>query len=333
MTFLQPPFPFWNPTEQLFPPPQFLIGILFFTRSRPSGVGAPSPRLIKRERIYQSPQIWLERLIRVSLATQSTAQSTAPCGLRTWVVWSWNIFYLLCSAVFYTLSLRLKSFTYLRLEVIYRWNIYYSNLLRREREESSYGLSFIKIRKGEMGYRPNKPVRRPPVQIPESNNKALIEEHKLTLIGRVMNPWIQKTKALVDFFLQHWRVGGSIIGKDLAPNLFQFKFELEQDLQLILSKAPFHFKRWMIILQRWEPVVSDFFPALIPFWITIHGIPLHYWTYVTLKAIGKELGPMEDVEDMNVDRGRIRVLIDGLKPLEMKLDISLPSGTSFIPLR
>ena len=80
-------------------------------------------------------------------------------------------------------------------------------------------------------------------------------------------------------------------------------------------------------------MVSDFFPALIPFWITIHGIPLHYWTYVTLKAIEKELGPMEDVEYMNVDRGRIRVLIDGLKPLEMKLDISLPSGTSFIPLR
>ncbi|CAN6901206.1 unnamed protein product [Brassica oleracea var. botrytis] len=71
-----------------------------------------------------------------------------------------------------------------------------------------------------------KQVKRPPVIIPASNNNALIEKHELTLIGRVTNPAIQKTKAL-----------------------------------------------------NWD-----------------------------------------------VDRGRVRVSINGLKPLEMKLDISLPSG-------
>ncbi|RID54264.1 hypothetical protein BRARA_G01598 [Brassica rapa] len=165
-----------------------------------------------------------------------------------------------------------------------------------------------------------RPVRRPPVRIPDSNNNALIEEHKLTLIGRVTNPAIQKTGALVDFFLQHWHVQGRLSGKVLGPNLFQFKFETEQDLQHILSKAPFHFKRWMLILQRWEPIISDNFPALIPFWITIHGIPLHYWTEEALRAIGKELGP---VEDFDVEKGRVRVMINGLKPLETKLDISM----------
>nr|VDD10099.1 unnamed protein product [Brassica rapa] len=71
-----------------------------------------------------------------------------------------------------------------------------------------------------------KQAKRPPVIILASNNYALIEEHKLTLIGRVTNPAIQKTKAL----------------------------------------------------------------------------------------------------DWDVDRGRVRVSINGLKPLEMKHDISLPSG-------
>ena len=168
-----------------------------------------------------------------------------------------------------------------------------------------------------------KATKRPPVRIPHVDTAALIEEHKLTLIGRVTNPSIQKTKALVDFFLQHWRVKGNFTGRDLGPNLFQFKFETEQDLQSILSQAPYHFKRWMLILQRWEPIVSDNFSALIPFWITIHGIPLHYWADVALDAIGNDLG---SVEDFDVDRGRIRVLINGLKPLEMCLDISLPSG-------
>lgn len=170
---------------------------------------------------------------------------------------------------------------------------------------------------------PSKAPRRPPIKIPEIDNKALIEEHKFTLIGRVTNPSVQKTRALVDFFLQHWKVDGAITGRDLGPHLFQFKFDSEEDLQSILNQSPYHFKRWMMILQRWEPIVSDFFPALLPFWITIHGLPLHYWNDKAIETIGEELGPVDKVD---VDRGRIRVWVNGLRPLEMFLDISLPSG-------
>lgn len=64
----------------------------------------------------------------------------------------------------------------------------------------------------------------------------------------------------------------------------------------------------------------NIFPALIPFWFTIHGLPLHYWTD---EAIGNDLGPVENFE---VEKARIRVWVNGLRPLEMILDISLPSG-------
>lgn len=167
---------------------------------------------------------------------------------------------------------------------------------------------------------PSKPARRPPVQIPAVDNKALIEENKFTLIGRVTNPAIQKTKSLVDFFLQHWKVAGPFTGRYLGPHLFQFKFDSEKDLQLVLADSPYHFKRWMIILKRWEPIVSDYFPALIPFWITIHGLPLHFWTDVAIEAIGNDLGLVEAVD---VNKGRIRVWVNGLRPLEMFLDVSL----------
>lgn len=104
--------------------------------------------------------------------------------------------------------------------------------------------------KGKWIPNPPNPTRRPPVKIPQVNTAALIEEHKLTLIGRVTNPAIQKIRALVDFFLQHWKVKGSFTGRDLGPNMFQFKFEMEQDLPSVLSEAPYHYKRWMIILQK-----------------------------------------------------------------------------------
>lgn len=166
------------------------------------------------------------------------------------------------------------------------------------------------------------PPRKPLVRIPEADVSELVERNNLTLIGRVTNPNIQKTRALVDFFLQHWNVVGKITGRDLGPNLFQFSFETEKDLQVILSKAPFHFKRWMLILQKWEPVVSDVFPDRITFWIRIHGIPLHYWNDTTINAIGLALGP---IVARDVDRARLRVQVDGLKPLITKMDIELPS--------
>lgn len=174
-----------------------------------------------------------------------------------------------------------------------------------------------------------RPPRRPPVVIPTSDNTQLIEENKLTLIGRVTNPMVQKTRALVDFFTQHWSTVGAITGRDLGPHLFQFRFESEQDLQAILRKAPYHFKKWMIILQRWEPIISDKFPAKIPFWIKIHDLPLHFWNELTINTIGEELG---FVEDQDVDHGRVRVLINGLKPLEMHLEISLAGEVKKVEL-
>ncbi|KAH0859038.1 hypothetical protein HID58_087299 [Brassica napus] len=78
-------------------------------------------------------------------------------------------------------------------------------------------------------------VRR--IQIPPTDNSALIEMNKLTLIGRVTNPEMQNTRALVDFFLQHWQVAGTITGCDLGPYLFQFSFDLERDLQSILLRG------------------------------------------------------------------------------------------------
>ncbi|CAA7017072.1 unnamed protein product [Microthlaspi erraticum] len=164
---------------------------------------------------------------------------------------------------------------------------------------------------------------KPRVKIPQCDNSGLIRNNKFTLIGRVTNPAIQKTKALVEFFIDHWHVSGTITGSDLGPNLFQFRFENEQDLQAILNKAPFHFKKWMLILQRWEPIVSETFPALIPFWIKIHGIPLHFWSDHTIRTIGFGLGHFEA---RDVEKGRIRVHVNGLKPLEMKMDIELPTG-------
>ncbi|CAD5332540.1 unnamed protein product [Arabidopsis thaliana] len=134
---------------------------------------------------------------------------------------------------------------------------------------------------------------------------------------------VQRPRALVEYMVQYWNLENRVMGRDIGPERFFFRFETEADLQLVLKRAPYHFKKWMFILQRWEPVISDAFPALIPFWIRMHDIPMHHCTAQTLKTIGGHLGPLLN-EDL--PEGRIRVNINGLEPLEMSIPIRLPTG-------
>lgn len=79
----------------------------------------------------------------------------------------------------------------------------------------------------------------------------------------------------------------------------------------------------MLILQKWESIVSSTFPSVITFWVDIIGIPVHHCTEKTVSTIGKALGRLSGTE---VKQPRVRVEINGLQPLEMSMEISLPSG-------
>lgn len=81
----------------------------------------------------------------------------------------------------------------------------------------------------------------------------------------------------------------------------------------------------MVIIQRWEPVISATFPSLIPFWIRIKGLPLHFWHGDMVCRIGQELGTLVNHE-LTKTTARVRVLIDGLKPLVKEAIVDFDSG-------
>lgn len=111
----------------------------------------------------------------------------------------------------------------------------------------------------------------------------------------------------------------------MGNNCFQFRFEREDDLRRVLDNRPYHFTYWMVILQRWEPVISTSFPSLIPFWIRIKGLPLHYWHEDMVCRVGQELGTLENHE-LTRTTSRVRVLVDGLKPLVKESIVEFGSG-------
>lgn len=163
------------------------------------------------------------------------------------------------------------------------------------------------------------------IKAPSLNNEALIRDNRLTLIGRLTNPQEQKIWALLPALPRKWNLRGKVFGSDLGNNCFQFRFEKEEDLRRVLDNRPYHFAYWMVILQRWEPIISPSFPSMIPFWVKIRGLPLHYWHEDMIMRVAQELRTLENHE-LTKTTARIRVTIDGLKPLIKESIVEFDSG-------
>lgn len=172
---------------------------------------------------------------------------------------------------------------------------------------------------------PHQAPRRGRIQVQETENTYLLHKHSLTLIGRITNPSVQKVWSVINFFAEHWKTERKPVGADLGQGLFQFQFELESDLLSVLDKRPYHYARWMIILQRWEPTTSPQFPSLIPFWIKVQGIPVHLWTEDTIRQLGDDIGTFEEA-DITSLAVRMKVQINGRLPLLKESVIEYSNG-------
>lgn len=132
------------------------------------------------------------------------------------------------------------------------------------------------------------------IRAPEIDTSALIKDNTLTLIGRVTNAKEQPVGSLISSLPRNWSLQGRVTGADLELNSLQFHFEQEEDMKKVLANRHYYYHNWMVILQKWEPIISPTFPSHIPFWIRLQGLPLHFWHDKVIHKIGHELGHMED---------------------------------------
>lgn len=167
------------------------------------------------------------------------------------------------------------------------------------------------------------------IRAPEIDTTRAIRENELTLIGRVTNPKEQKIWDLIPYLIQRWNLKGAATGSELGQHCFQFRFELKEDMETVLSKRPYQYARWMLIIQRWEPIISADFPAKIPFWIKLKGLPLHYWDPEMLERLGKEAGRLDNFE-LTPTSARILVTVNGLQPLLMETIVDFSTGEETI---
>lgn len=83
------------------------------------------------------------------------------------------------------------------------------------------------------------------IRIPDCDINDVKERIRLTLIGRVFHLRGRSIDALINLLLRPriWNVEGRVCGLNLGNRHFQFNFDNEADLLMVLNKRPCHFNQ------------------------------------------------------------------------------------------
>ncbi|KAG5384250.1 hypothetical protein IGI04_035720 [Brassica rapa subsp. trilocularis] len=152
-----------------------------------------------------------------------------------------------------------------------------------------------------------------PVKLIDRDDSFVIKEFGLTLIGKILNPKKQNVEKLLQTMPSQWGLAERITANDLGNGKFLFNFTNVEDLNYVMAKGPFHFNFCMFVLVRWEPIVHDDYPWIIPFWVHLIGFPLHLWTDANLRNIGGRIG---HIDTMELTEGRMLIDVDSRRPLK-----------------
>uniref|UniRef100_A0A0D3BUQ1 DUF4283 domain-containing protein n=1 Tax=Brassica oleracea var. oleracea TaxID=109376 RepID=A0A0D3BUQ1_BRAOL len=164
-----------------------------------------------------------------------------------------------------------------------------------------------------------------PIKLTDHDVSQNINEFKLSLIGKILNPKKQSVEKLLQKMPVQWGMEDRITVNDLGNGKFLLNFTTEEELNSVLRQSPFHFNFCMFVLVRWEPIVHDDYPWIIPFWTRLIGVPLHLWTENNLREIGSRLGHVHQ-DTIELIEGRMLLDFDSRRPLKFARKAESPEG-------
>ncbi|KAG2266428.1 hypothetical protein Bca52824_073507 [Brassica carinata] len=164
-----------------------------------------------------------------------------------------------------------------------------------------------------------------PIILMDQDDTLIVNEFSLSLIGKILNPKKQNIEKLLQKMPSQWGMADRITANDLGNGKFLITFSSEEDLSSVLRQGPFHFNFCMFVLVRWEPIVHDDYPWIIPFKVRVIGLPLHLWTNKNLRNNGARLGNVH-VDTLDVAEGRMLIDVDSRRPLKFSRKVESKDG-------
>ena len=136
------------------------------------------------------------------------------------------------------------------------------------------------------------------IAIPDEGRKEAIESCNLSLIGKFLTCKSYNKLAANNTIRRAWGLNESMQILEVGPNLFQFKFQSEFDLDRILRGGPWTFDNQLLLLQRWKKgmTVGNIRLEAASLWVQIWGAPFDMVSPQVVKEVGSRLGEVEEVE-------------------------------------
>lgn len=145
--------------------------------------------------------------------------------------------------------------------------------------------------------------------------------HEFIMAAKFLTKRALSVKAVIKTFNPLWRLEKGFEVRRAGAHILLFVFDNREEVDKILSSAPWSFDKHLVVLQwynREVPIKALKFNT-IPVWIQVHDIPMRFLNYKVAEELCEVVGSVCREEDINeMDGGsfmRVRVIIDINKPL------------------
>ncbi|KAK7821724.1 hypothetical protein CFP56_037355 [Quercus suber] len=160
------------------------------------------------------------------------------------------------------------------------------------------------------------------IAISDEGRLEALESCQLSLIGKLLMCKPFNKMAAKNTIQRAWGVDDTMQILEVGPNLFQFKFQFEFELNRIFKGGPRSFDNQLLMLQRRKKgmTVGNIIMETTSLWVQIWGAPFDMFSPRVAKEVGDRLGVAEEVEwknkkdDINLFM-RVRVALPISKPL------------------
>ena len=160
------------------------------------------------------------------------------------------------------------------------------------------------------------------IPISDEGRLEAIEDCTLSLMGKFLTCKTLNKQAAKYTMRRAWGLEDRLRITEVGPNLFQFKFTSEFELNRVFRGGPWTFDNQLLLLKRWKRgmTVENITMETASFWIQIWGAPLNMFSSQVANEVGSRLGTVEEVEQRKGQDElhyfmRVRVALPISKPI------------------
>ena len=169
------------------------------------------------------------------------------------------------------------------------------------------------------------------LELPPNQVNPNLSQHNL--LGELISSKVIGFNSVKDVVLKAWRPTCALEVKRLGGNVYLFNFQHKADLHKAFLRRPWSIRGGHLILKKWSSELTwleiDF--SLSSFWVQVHSLPRLWKSEDNLKAIGRKLEVVLEVNFNGKGGGewrrftRVRVGLDISKPLILGFFLPRPN--------